>query len=101
MKKAILTVISLVLVVAMSVAGTLAFLKVKTTDVKNNLTSTDTNKPLSAKQGKVLKELIDTLTESVSGLAEEVSKINVIRDNESGDICFIDSDGYVIAKISA
>ena len=33
--KVILTVISLVLVVAMSVAGTLAFLKVKTTDVQN------------------------------------------------------------------
>lgn len=33
--KVILTIISLVLVVAMSVAGTLAFLKVKTTDVKN------------------------------------------------------------------
>lgn len=28
----------------------------KITDVKNNLTSTDTNKPLSAKQGKVLNE---------------------------------------------
>ena len=35
MKKAILTVISLALVVAMSVAGTLAYLKVKTTDVQN------------------------------------------------------------------
>lgn len=35
MKKAILTVISLVLVVAMSVAGTLAFLKVNTTPVVN------------------------------------------------------------------
>ena len=28
----------------------------KITDIKNNLTSTDTNKPLSAKQGKVLNE---------------------------------------------
>ena len=30
-------------------------------DVKNNLTSTDTNKPLSAAQGKVLKDLMDAL----------------------------------------
>lgn len=28
----------------------------KITDIKDNLTSTDTNKPLSAKQGKVLNE---------------------------------------------
>lgn len=31
----------------------------QTSDVKNNLTSTDTNKPLSANQGKELKTLID------------------------------------------
>lgn len=31
----------------------------QTTDVKDNLTSTDTNKPLSAKQGKELKTLVD------------------------------------------
>ena len=30
-----------------------------TSDVKDNLTSTDTNKPLSAKQGKELKTLVD------------------------------------------
>ena len=28
----------------------------KITDIKDNLTSTDTNKPLSAKQGKILNE---------------------------------------------
>lgn len=32
---------------------------VKKTDIQNNLTSTDTNKPLSANQGKVLKTLVD------------------------------------------
>lgn len=31
----------------------------QTSDVKDNLTSTDTNKPLSAKQGKELKTLVD------------------------------------------
>ena len=34
--------------------------KVNVTDIVNNLTSTDTNKPLSAKQGNVLKDLLST-----------------------------------------
>lgn len=33
--------------------------KVNVSDIKDNLTSTDTNKPLSAKQGKELKTLVD------------------------------------------
>lgn len=36
--------------------------KVSVTDIVDNLTSTATNKPLSAKQGKVLKDLIDSQT---------------------------------------
>lgn len=32
----------------------------KVSDIKNNLTSTDTNKPLSAKQGQVLKTQVDS-----------------------------------------
>lgn len=37
--------------------------KVNITDIKDNLTSTDTDKPLSAKQGKVLNDLIgDAIT---------------------------------------
>lgn len=39
--------------------------KVSVTDIVNNLTSTDTNKPLSAAQGKALKGLIDGI--DVSG----------------------------------
>ena len=35
------------------------------TDVKNNLTSTDTDKPLSANQGKVLKDAIDTINTTI------------------------------------
>lgn len=38
--------------------------KVNVSDVINNLTSTSVDKPLAANQGKVLKELIDTLTSS-------------------------------------
>ena len=39
--------------------------KVSVTDIVNNLTSTATNKPLSAAQGKALKGLIDSI--DVSG----------------------------------
>lgn len=43
-----------------AVKGALAD-KVNVSDIKDNLTSTDTNKPLSAKQGKELKNLIDNV----------------------------------------
>ena len=36
--------------------------KVDVSDIVNNLTSNNTNKPLSAKQGRVLKTLIDAIT---------------------------------------
>ncbi|MDE7252114.1 MAG: hypothetical protein K2O32_04150 [Acetatifactor sp.] len=39
--------------------------KVNVSDIIDNLTSADTNKPLSAKQGKVLKDLIDALTNTI------------------------------------
>ena len=39
--------------------------KVNVADIVNNLASTEVNKPLSAAQGKVLKELIDALEESL------------------------------------
>ena len=35
--------------------------KVNTTDIVDNLTSTDTNKPLSAAQGKELKSMLDNI----------------------------------------
>ena len=38
--------------------------KVNVSDVKDNLTSTDTNKPLSANQGKALKTLVDGKADS-------------------------------------
>lgn len=43
--------------------------KVSVSDIINNLTSTATNKPLSANQGKALKDLIDSLTTTVNGKA--------------------------------
>lgn len=41
--------------------------KINVSDIVNNLTSTSANKPLSAKQGKVLKDLIDALTPASIG----------------------------------
>lgn len=42
--------------------------KVNTSDIKDNLTSTDTDKPLSAAQGKALKEAIDNITTDIGNL---------------------------------
>ena len=41
-------------------------------DIVDNLTSTSTNKVLSAKQGKVLKNLVDTNTSNISSNAEAI-----------------------------
>ena len=56
-----------------------------TSDVKDNLTSTDTNKPLSAKQGKELKTLVD----AKQPLLESGTNIKTINNNSllgSGNI---------------
>ncbi len=45
--------------------------KVNVSDIIDSLTSTATNKPLSAKQGKVLNDLITTLTSTVGTKADE------------------------------
>lgn len=42
--------------------------KVNTSDIKDNLTSTDTDKPLSAAQGKMLKDAIDGITTDIGNL---------------------------------
>lgn len=39
----------------------------KIADIKNNLISTDTNKPLSANQGKILKGLVDNKVDKITG----------------------------------
>lgn len=58
---------------------------VKTTDVVNNLSSASTNYPLSAYQGRYLKNYIDTYRDNVIGEAvdlETTSKIVVYAINE-------------------
>jgi len=48
--------------------------KVSVSDIIDNLTSTATNKPLSANQGKILKESINSLTKSDIGLGNVENK---------------------------
>lgn len=47
--------------------------KVSISDIVDNLTSTATNKPLSARQGQVLKSLITELTTTVGNKVDKVS----------------------------
>lgn len=54
-------------------------LKVNVSDIKDNLTSTDTNKPLSANQGKTLQDAkANKITNATNG--------NFIKQNANGDI---------------
>ncbi len=57
----------------------------KKSDIVDNLTSTDTTKPLSANQGKVLKNLIDAINDLLesddSSLNEIQEIVNYIKDN--------------------
>ena len=48
--------------------------KVNVSDIIDNLTSTATNKPLSANQGKVLKDLINALTATDVGALSDTTK---------------------------
>lgn len=61
--------------------------KVNITDIVNSLTSTDTTKPLSANQGKVLKGLIDAinqlLTSNDTSLDELQEIVNYIKQNKT------------------
>lgn len=47
--------------------------KVNVSDIIDNLTSTAANKPLSGKQGKELKDLIDALTTAVGNKVDKIS----------------------------
>lgn len=62
-------------------------LKVAITDIRDNLTSLDTNKPLSANQGKILKGLIDDinaiLTSDDTTLDQIQEIVNFIKQNKA------------------
>lgn len=60
--------------VTSSALDTLLALKVNITDIVDNLTSTDVNKPLSANQGKVLKDAIDSVsTDAVVTISKQAT----------------------------
>ena len=66
--------------------------KVNISDVIDNLTSTHTNKPLSANQGRILKELIDEIVNGTTTVAtkgyvdSKIGDINSILDNINGEV---------------
>lgn len=67
--------------------------KVSVADIIDNLTSSATNKPLSAKQGKVLKDLITTLTSSVEGKVSKAGDTMTGTLNSSlSTVSFIDGN---------
>ncbi|MBD5136041.1 MAG: BppU family phage baseplate upper protein [Lachnospiraceae bacterium] len=62
--------------------------KVNVSDIVDNLTSTSTNKPLSAKQGKILKDLIDSLT-TVGNFEESDMFLAYLASNNNGPLCLL------------
>ena len=60
----------------------------QTSDVKDNLTSTDTNKPLSAKQGKELKTLVDNKIDkgNIQGGKNVLSTLPITYNNSGVSI---------------
>ena len=69
-------------------------LKVNTSDVVDNLASTDVDKPLSANQGKVLKDTVDLLDTRVEDLELETERLDdeVIRVEQKADAHIEDVD---------
>lgn len=66
----------------------------RVSDIKNNLTSTDTDKPLSAAQGKELKTQVDskmnssdvtTVTATITYIDETSEEVQLYIVNSNGD----------------
>ena len=74
--------------------------KVNVADIIDNLTSTSANKPLSAKQGKVLNDLIDALSNVVDTKANVNHTHNYLPLNGGGTIRDNDGDHITISPIS-
>ncbi len=69
-------------------------LKVDTSDVVDNLTSTDVDKPLSANQGKALKDTVDVLDTRVDDLELETARLDneIVRVEQEVDAHIEDLD---------
>lgn len=73
--------------------------KVNVSDIIDSLTSTAVNKPLAAKQGKILKGLIDALTTAVENKADKSSldaKVSKDGDEMSGELVL--KSGSMVAR---
>lgn len=73
--------------------------KVNVSDIINSLTSTAANKPLSAKQGKVLNDLITELTATIENKLDESSlesKVSKDGDEMSGELVL--KNGSIVAR---
>ena len=73
--------------------------KVNVSDIIDSLTSTAVNKPLSAKQGKVLNDLITELTAAVENKLDESSlesKVSKDGDEMSGELVL--KNGSIVAR---
>lgn len=68
------------------------------TDVVNNLTSTATNVPLSAAQGKALKDSIDTLSQTSSSTSENVSTLSDSVTSLSNDVTVVQSSLETVSQ---
>lgn len=69
--------------------------KINVSDIVDNLTSTTTNKPLSAKQGKILNDLITALTAAVSNKVDKVEG----KGLSSND--YTDADKQIVADMKS
>jgi len=70
------------------VIDTISTSKVSITDIVDNLLSTAANKPLSANQGKVLKQIIDDLASSQASAAKVIQLSVCFSDAQEANISF-------------
>lgn len=70
--------------------------KVNISDIKDNLISIDTNKPLSANQGKVLKDLVDTKISKVTLSDNAIPRANgTTGDLQNSGVSIDDSNNIL------
>lgn len=72
--------------------------KLNISDIINNLVSTETNKPLSANQGKVLNEKILTNTQNLTTKADLVAGKNLFDKSKATDGFYVTGNGNIIAN---
>ena len=72
--------------------------KINISDIVNNLTSTATNKPLSAAQGKKLNDAIATLTSLKLNILKQGNTCDTAYPSESPGVAFYVSNGDVTAR---